>query len=132
MRESFLISAAFMVVGMVVFIFFPDLISDLFSGSAEVRAIGSKAFPIIGSSFIFAVFSLMMPIFFQAIGDGKTSLLLSLTRQVFCLIPIFWFFSLFGVDYTWIAFPTSEFISGAIGLILYRKELKKWKKLEEF
>ena len=130
MRDSFLISAAFMVVGMVVFIFFPDTISDIFSGSAEVHSIGDVAFPIIGSSFIFAVFSLMMPVFFQAIGDGRTSLILSLTRQVFCLIPIFWAFSLLGVNYTWIAFPASELIAGTIGLLLYRKELRKWKRLD--
>ena len=45
-----------------------------FSKSSEVIAIGKNAFPIIGASFIPAVFSLMTPVFFQAIGNGKISL----------------------------------------------------------
>lgn len=124
MTDSFVISAIFMIVGMVAFLFFPREMINLFSDSQEVHSIGSIAFPIIGTSFIFAVFSLMMPIFFQAIGDGKTSMLLSITRQILCLIPTFWLFSLIGLNYTWIAFPVSEFISGGIGLILYKKRMK--------
>ena len=48
--------------------------SGFFSDSSEVIAIGKTAFPIIGSSFNPAVFSLMTPVFFQAIGNGKISL----------------------------------------------------------
>ena len=43
--------------------------------------IGHHAFPIIGSSFLPAVFSLILSVFFQAIGYGRTSLTLSLLRQ---------------------------------------------------
>ena len=97
-----------------------------FGGTAEVQAIGRVAFPIIGTCFLPAVFSLMMPVFFQAIGDGRTSAMLSLTRQIFCLIPLFWLFSLIGLNYTWIAFPLSETITGVIGLLLYRRTLRTW------
>ena len=64
-----------------------------------------------------AVFSLMLPVFFQAIVSGLKSLFLSLLRQIFCLIPIFWAFSLIGLNYTWLAFPCSEAISGGVSLI---------------
>ncbi|MCH5274154.1 MAG: MATE family efflux transporter [Lachnospiraceae bacterium] len=127
MKDSFLISAAFMIVGMVCFIFFPERIMRLFSDSEAVHEIGKTAFPIIGTSFISAVFSLIMPVFFQAVGNGVISLLLSLTRQIFCLMPIFWLFSLIGLDYAWLAFPVSETIAGGIGLFLYFKQIQKWK-----
>lgn len=126
MRDSFLVSMAFMSAGIVCFLCFPGQIMGLFSGSAEVHEIGKVAFPIIGTSFISAVFSLMMPVFFQAVGDGVTSLMLSLTRQIFCLLPSFWLFSLIGLNYAWLAFPVSETVAGGIGLLLFFKRIKKW------
>lgn len=129
MNTAFLISAAFMIFGIIGFVFFPDFLISIFSNSAEVHEIGRTAFPIIGACFIPAVFSLMTPTFFQAIGKGVQSTFLSLLRQVFCLIPIFWAFSLLGLDYTWIAFPLSETIAGTVGLIMYLRQLKIWKKV---
>lgn len=126
MQCTFFISMAFMFAGIVCFVFFPEQIAALFSGSTEVREIGKIAFPIIGSSFLCAVFSLTMPVFFQAIGKGMTSLILSLTRQIFCLLPSFFLFSRLGLSYAWLAFPVSETISGAIGLCLYFRQLRRW------
>ena len=127
MNMTYLISSVFMIAGMVCFIFFPIPMIKIFSSSEEVFAIGKIAFPIIGSGFISAVFGLIMPTFFQAIGKGKESAFLSLLRQVFCLIPIFWAFSLLGLNYTWIAFPISETVSGVVGLIMYLLQIRKWK-----
>lgn len=128
MKQSLMISVGFMIFGIIAFLFFPDAMILLFSKSDEVMRLGKIAFPIIGSSFIPAAFSLMMPVFFQAIGDGKTSVLLSVLRQIICLIPIFWAFSLIGVNYTWLSFPISETISGTAGMLLYARYVKKWKK----
>lgn len=132
MRDSFVISLVFMVLGFVCFVFFPEPLMRLFSESAEVFRIGRVAFPIIGASFFSAVFSLMMPVFFQAIGNGKTSLALSLIRQILCLVPLFYLFSRIGLDYAWLSFPVSETISGTIGLILYFRELGRWKRDPSF
>lgn len=96
-----------------------------FSKSSEVIAIGKNAFPIIGASFIPAVFSLMTPVFFQAIGNGKISLFLSVMRQICCLIPIFWLLSLIDLRFTWFAFPISEVLVGVTGIVLYYKEIKR-------
>lgn len=128
MNLSFLISAVFMVLGIICFVFFPTQMINIFSDSAEVHEIGKNAFPIIGVGFISAVFALIMPTFFQAIGAGIRSTLLSLLRQIFCLIPIFWAFSLIGLEYTWLAFPISETISGGVGLIMYIAQLRRWKR----
>lgn len=129
MNHSFLISAIFMFLGIMCFILIPKQLMALFSANDNVMQIGSVAFPIIGSSFISAVFSLMMPVFFQSIGKGIESVFLSLLRQIICLVPIFYAFSFIGLNYVWIAFPLSETIAGLTGIILYIKELKKWKKL---
>lgn len=131
MKLSFSISALFMLVGVISFLFFPRQLIGIFSSNAEVHKIGAVAFRIIGTSFIPAVFSLMTPVFFQAIGDGKTSTVLVLIRQIFCLVPIFWLFSFIGLNYTWLSFPISESIAGSIGIVLYVRTLKKWKAEKE-
>lgn len=127
MNVTYLVSALFMVLGVVGFVFFPDILISLFSSNNEVHEIGRIAFPIIGAGFIPAVFSLVMPTFFQAIGMGIKSTFLSLLRQIFCLVPIFWAFSLIGLNYTWLSFPISETLSGSVGLIMYGVQLRKWK-----
>ena len=126
MKDSLLISLSFMAVGFVCFAFFPKPLIHIFSSDPEVLQIGKIAFPIIGSSFFGAVFSLIIPVFFQAIGKGFASLMLSLTRQIFCLIPIFWLLSLIGLNETWLAFPLSETIAGGIGFALYWRQVHRW------
>lgn len=125
-RESCYISAVFMLVGFVCFVFFPEQVIDIFSTDAEVHKIGLVAFPIIGTSFFSAVFSLMMPVTFQTLGLGRTSTLLALMRQIFLLMPSFWLLSLIGLNYTWLAFPISETVAGGLGFYLYRRVSKAW------
>lgn len=128
LRDSMYVSVGFMLVGFVCFVFFPEACIRVFSDNPTTVEIGKVAFPIIGSSFFSAAFSLMMPVFFQAIGAGKRSVLLSVTRQIICLVPIFWAFSFLGLNYTWLSFPISETIAATLGITLYIIEIKKWKK----
>ena len=127
MRIALWVSAVFMVLGLICFVGIPGQMASIFSDSEAVRKISLSAFPIIGSSFLPAVFSLMMPVFFQAIGSGGKSMFLSLLRQIFCLVPLFWLFSRLGLWESWIAFPVSEIIAGAVGMLLYYKEVRRWK-----
>ena len=123
---SIAFSLAVMVVGAAAFILLPGTLIRVFSRDAEVLAIGCQAFPIIGSSFLPAVVSLMMPVFFQAIGYGRSSLALSLLRQIVCLLPLFWLLAHLGLGYTWFAFPLAEIISGGVGLVLYLRVIRRW------
>lgn len=125
------ITLSFMLVGLLCFVLAPEALLRLFSSDPLVMQIGVKAFPSIGASFLSASFSLMMPVFFQAIGRAPQSALLSLSRQIFCLIPLFWGFSRIGLDYAWLAFPFSETIVGALGMILYFVEERRWRRMEE-
>lgn len=127
MKDSLLFSCVFMLLGVVCFVCFPAALLQIFSNSSQVIEIGKHAFPIIGSSFIPAVFSLMTPVFFQAIGNGKVSLFLSVMRQILCLVPIFWALSLIGLGFVWFAFPISEVLVGVTGMVVYYKTVMKWK-----
>ena len=128
LKTALIISVAFMLIGVFCFEVIPSQTIKLFSSDEAVLLIGKPAFRIIGSSFFSAAVSLLMPVFFQAIGKQAASVVLSLTRQIFCLLPIFGLFSLIGLEYTWIAFPISETIAGGVGLLIYVRQVRKWKR----
>ena len=128
MKFSAIVSASLMTVGVFCFEAIPGTLIGLFSRSDEVLYVGVPAFRLIGLSFSPAVLSMLSPTFFQAIGASRQSSILAKTRQVFCLIPIFWLLSKIGLAYTWLAFPASEIITGAIGSAMYMKEIKSWSK----
>lgn len=127
MTNSILLAMGFMLVGVACFELIPAQLLGIFHPAPDVISIGVTAFRLIGISFVPAVISLLMPVFFQAIGAAKPSVLLSLTRQVFCLIPIFWLFSRIGLHYTWLAFPLAELITSTLGLLLYARQLRIWR-----
>ena len=128
MKCTWIICAVFMRIGTICFIFFPELLMRLFTNNNDVIELGKIAFPIIGSSFMSAIFSLSTPTFFQAIGKGVKSTILVVLRQLVLLVPIMFAFSFIGINYVWIAFPISETITGLVGIILYIFQIKKWKK----
>ncbi len=127
MKWSFIITITFMVVGILCFELIPVQLLSIFSKSEKVFEIGKTALRIIATSFFPATFSLMLPIFFQAIGRGAPSVVLTLLRQIICLVPLFYAFSFLGLDYTWIAFPLSETITTMVGFILYFRQIGIWK-----
>lgn len=122
------ICIGFMAIGVFCFLFLPEQLIALFSGTDEVVEIGIPAFRWIGISFFSAALSLLFPVFFQAIGSGRASVLLSMTRQIFVMVPVFWMFSFVGLDYVWIAFPVAETVAGLLGLFLYRRQLADWER----
>ena len=126
MMRSIAAAALFMLVGVACFVGIPGVLIRVFSQDEAVLAIGIHAFRVIGLSFISAVFALLLPIFFQAIGSTVPSVLLALTRPVFCLMPLFWLLSKIGLDWTWWAFPLSETITGAVGMLLYMRQIRRW------
>ena len=109
LNESVLFSMLFMLIGVFCFELLPGTLLGLFSHDPDVFSIGIPAFRIIGLSFLPAVVSL-----------------LSLIRQLGCLIPIFFALSKIGLSYTWIAFPASEIITGVIGVSLYLRQVRQW------
>ena len=93
----------------------------------QIRSKSTLDIPrIIGLSFFSAVFSLITPVFFQAIGAAKVSVAISVMREIICLIPIFWLLSRLGLGWTWWAFPLSETISGEFGLVLHLRQIHRW------
>ena len=110
----------------ILFFALPTFFVSIFSREQEVIALGSHAlrimvlmFPVIGAQIVFTVY-------FQAVGRGLPSLLLSILREVFFFIPFMLIISfLFGLDGVWFSRPLSDLCAFVVTLYLISCELKR-------
>ena len=125
LKIGVLIAATILLVGMLLFLFFPAQLLGIFNDSAEMLRIGVPALRIIGTSFVFAAVSIIFSTLFQAIGRGVNSLLISVLRQLFVILPVAYLMAnLFGLEMVWYAFPIAEVVSVAVSILLFIRVYK--------
>lgn len=126
LKLGLLFAFSFMALCAVVFYFFPDALLGLFNASDEMKAIGEVALRAISVTFPLAAISIMMGSLFQAMGNGYISMITSIVRQIFVLIPCAWLFGkLFGLDAVWYSWMVAEVVALVVSVLYFRKELKK-------
>lgn len=130
LRLSFMVSAIIMVVGTIIFSFFPDKLLLIFDAGEEMMRIGTVALRTISFCFVGAAFSIIISTMFQAIGHGFKSLLMSLLRQLVIILPVAWLLGrLFGLDGVWFAYPVAEYINlfvfAPVAAIVIKKEFAR-------
>ena len=92
--------------------------------SAYALRLVFAATPIIGVQMIGAAY-------YQAIGQAKPALILTLFRQGMFLIPFAYLFSeLWGIDGVWIAYPASDVIATVLTILVLRKGVREAKGIE--
>ena len=123
---SMVICAGINFVGMILFWIFPNEILSYFSATKEMISIGVPALKIISTSFVFGSICFIFSCFFQSLGMGGASLLITLLRQIILLIPFaFVLGDSFGLKGVWIAFLIAEGITCVCSLIIYKYHSKK-------
>lgn len=123
--SSLWMQAVLMVAAMLLFELVPAQMLGIFSRDPEVISIGRIAFRIIAISFVPLVTSLGFPVFFQAVGCGLQSCVLTVIRTICLFIPLGYLFSLIGLNYFWLTFPFTEVITSVVGFVLFRKFVQK-------
>lgn len=113
------IATLIMVVGVVIFAGFPQVVLGIFNASDHMMEMGVPAFRTIAICFIPSAFGIMFSTLFQAIGKGSSSLIISVLRQLVLIIPAALILSQFGLMYVWFAFPIAEGISLIFSIMLY-------------
>lgn len=121
LRYSIMISGSVMVFGTFIFMVFPTELISIFSTSASILSIGTLALRIISVSFIPASFAMMFTVYFQGINNGKSSVFITVLRQIILLVPLAWLFHFAGLDYVWLTFPVTEIIAMCCCFFLYHK-----------
>lgn len=103
----------------------------IFTNSPELLDAASKGLKIFTLMFPFIGFQIIAAVYFQATGKPKTTMFLSLSRQVLFLIPIVLIFArIWGVLGIWMAVPSADILSVIVTFIMTRKEMKNLKLLE--
>ena len=126
LKMSIIIAISIMIVGVLIFQFFPAALLGLFDASETMMAIGVPALKTISLSFVFAGFCIISSCMFQALGNGVYSLIMSMCRQLFVIIPVAYVFAItIGLDAVWYAYPIAEIVSVTICIFLLKKIIKE-------
>jgi len=125
-KMSVIIAVSIMTVGFLAFQLFPVQLLQMFNASDHMQEIGVAALRTISFSFILAGYSIIIGSVFQALGNGVYSLIVSIARQLVCILPIaFTLARLFGLNAVWYAFPLAELMSVAVTTILFFRIYRK-------
>ena len=118
-----------MLAGVAVFQLLPNVLLGMFEASELMLEIGVPALQTISLHFVLAGFGIVSSSFFQALGHGMLSLVISLVRQLIVLLPAAWLLSLSGrVAAVWWACPIAEVFSVTLSVLfliyVQRREIR--------
>ena len=125
-KLSIAIAIGIMLLGLVIFQVFTPQLLMLFNASDSLLEIGIPALRTISLSFLFAGYCIITGSVFQALGNGVYSLIISVARQLLCILPLAYIFShVWGLHAVWFAFPMAEIISTLLTSILFKRIYNK-------
>ena len=117
-------------VGFIAFEAIPQVLLGMFNSSQQLLEIGIPALSIIGIHFLIAWFCIVAGTVFQALGKAVFSMIVSIMRQLFVLVPAAYILAkVGGLHAVWWSFPIAEIISLAVSLTflirIYNTIIKK-------
>lgn len=117
-------------VGFIAFEAIPQVLLGMFNSSQQLLEIGISALRIIGIHFLIAWFCIVAGTVFQALGKAVFSMIVSIMRQLFVLVPAAYILAkVGGLHAVWWSFPIAEVISLAVSLTflirIYNTIIKK-------
>jgi len=122
-------ATAVSVSGFLLTMIFPVQIARAFTYDRQLIGLTSTGMRILMIAFPLVGFQMVTSNFFQSIGKAKIAIILSMSRQVICLIPFILIFPTFwGLNGVWAASPASDLASStltAVILLYYHKRMKK-------
>lgn len=128
LKIGIILAIIIITLGMIVFMSIPDKLLMLFNASDEMLELGTKALRTISLCFVPAALGIMFSTLFQALGQGRKSLYMSVLRQLVIILPSAYLLSKIGLNYVWYAFPIAEVFSFGVSIlffsIIYRKTIK--------
>ena len=111
-KVSMFIAFCFTFVGFLAYELIPKALLGMFNASDDMLAIGIPALRIIGIHYLIAWFCIIAGTVFQALGKAVFSMIVSIMRQLFVLVPAAYILaSIGGLHAVWWSFPIAEIIS---------------------
>lgn len=124
-------ATAILLLGWALSMLFPRQIARIFTTDAELLDLSAKGIRLDMLVFFVVASQAVITNFFQCIGKVRISIFLSLTRQLFMLLPLAYILPKFwGLDGVWYSMPASDFCSFAMTIPILFWYLKKIKRNE--
>ena len=124
-RYSLICAVAIMLLGTLLSLVIPEQIFALFDADDELMRAGVLALRIISLGFLISSVGVIYSGTFEALGNGRNSLIISLLRQFAVTIPLSFVLSHFlGAAGVWLSFPAGELCASIVAFFL----LKTYKK----
>ena len=124
-------ATAILLCGWALSMLFPRQIARIFTTDAELLDLSAKGIRLDMLVFSVVASQAVITNFFQCIGKVRISIFLSLTRQLFMLLPLAYILPKFwGLDGVWYSMPASDFCSFAMTIPILFWYLKKLKRNE--
>lgn len=124
-------ATAILLCGWALSMLFPRQIARIFTTDAELLDLSAKGIRLDMLVFFVVASQAVITNFFQCIGKVRISIFLSLTRQLFMLLPLAYILPMFwGLDGVWYSMPASDFCSFAMTIPILFWYLKKLKRNE--
>ena len=128
LKYGIMIAAIIMALGTLLLWLCPQWLLLMFNATQNMLDIGVIALRIISLHFVFAAAGIMLSTFFQALGKGVKSLIMSVMRQIVVILPVAYAMSFVGLEYIWYSFLIAELVSLSLGIFffirMYKTELK--------
>ena len=126
LKLSAVICCSIMAVGTTAFMILPELFLGMFKANENMYALGVPALRIISSSFVASGVSIVICSAFQALGNAFISMIISILRQLFIVIPsAFLLKTLWGFPAVWASIPLAEFVAVFICTFMYIRVYKR-------
>ena len=125
-------ATAILLVGWGLSMLFPRQIARIFTTDATLIDLSARGIRLDMLVFFVVGSQATITHFFQSIGKVKVSIFLSLSRQLFLLLPMAYVFPLFWeLDGVWYSMPASDFLSFAMTIPMLMWYMKKFKASEK-
>ena len=131
-KLAIIASSCIMLVGLIIAQAIPKQLLAIFDASEDMYAIGVIGLRIISSSFLLAGFNIVMSGYFQALGNGMYSFIMSALRQIVIALPMAWVLSKTGkIENIWWSLTIAEAFTLFVSIFLLIKMNKKVRKVCE-
>ena len=110
----------------------PRTAVSLFTSDPQLIELSARGLRIMNAGFALVGFGIVTGNFFQCLGMVKTSIFLSLSRQLIFLLPLIYTLPMWLQETgVWISFPISDTTNVVVSAICIARLFKKFNKLEE-
>ena len=121
LRDGLFVSFGILIACCLLFVLLPTPLLWLFGADAGMLSIGVPALRLLALSYLPAALGFCIPTLFQAVGRGRSSLVIFLLRQFLITLPLAWLLAgPLGLPGIWLSFLAAETVAAlaAVGMLL--------------